>query len=77
MARSKAKVTRQVEEEVEYDKQSFNIYSMMLLLALLAIIIGCIFLTLELKAYGWDFGAKTIPKVSAVQQADNSMIAAT
>lgn len=77
MARSKVKASRPVEEEVEYEKQSFNIYSMMLLLALLAVIIGCIFLTLELKAYDWDFGAKTIPKVSAVQQAVDSMIPAT
>jgi hypothetical protein len=66
MARSKAKASRQVEADIEYEKQSFNVYSMMLLLALLAIIIGCIFLTLELKAYDWDFGAKNIPKLSAV-----------
>lgn len=54
MARSK----RPVVEEVEYEKQPWNIYSMMLLLALLAIIIGCIFLILELKAYDWQLDAK-------------------
>jgi hypothetical protein len=54
MARSK----RPAAEEVEYEKQPWNIYSMMLLLALLAIIIGCIFLTLELKAYDWQLDAK-------------------
>jgi hypothetical protein len=54
MARSK----RQVVEEVEYEKQPWNIYSMMLLLSMVAIIIGCIFLTLELKAYDWKLDAK-------------------
>lgn len=54
MARSK----RSAVEEVEYEKQPWNIYSMMLLLALLAIIIGCIFLILELKAYDWQLDAK-------------------
>ncbi|MEX2186084.1 MAG: hypothetical protein WD875_04785 [Pirellulales bacterium] len=56
MARSKA--SRTVEEEIEYDKQTWNVYSMMLLLALLAIVIGCIFLVLELKAYDWKLDAK-------------------
>lgn len=55
MARSK---TRTVDDDVEYEKQTWNIYSMMLLLALLAIIIGCVFLILELKAYDWDYAAK-------------------
>lgn len=54
MARSK----RPAVEEVEYEKQPWNIYSMMLLLALLAIIIGCIFLIRELKAYDWQLDAK-------------------
>lgn len=56
MARRKA--SRAVEEEIEYEKQTWNAYSMMLLLSLLAIIIGCIFLILELKAYDWKLDAK-------------------
>ncbi|HEY2882409.1 MAG TPA: hypothetical protein VGJ15_08250 [Pirellulales bacterium] len=32
-------------------KQSANIYSMMLILSLLAIVIGCLFMFLEWKAY--------------------------
>jgi hypothetical protein len=54
MARSK----RPAVEDIEYEKQPWNVYSMMLLLALIAIIIGCIFLTLELKAYDWKLDAK-------------------
>ncbi len=56
MARRKA--SRTVEEEVDYDKQTWNVYSMMLLLSMLAILIGCIFLILELKAYEWKLDAK-------------------
>jgi hypothetical protein len=63
MARSKA--SRQATEEIEYEKQTFNVYSMMLVLALVAIIIACIFLIFELKAYDWDFGAKSV-RTSAV-----------
>lgn len=55
MARKKS---RAVEEDVEYEKQTWNIYSMMMLLSLLAVIIGCIFLVLELKAYEWKLDGK-------------------
>jgi hypothetical protein len=56
MARKKRPAA--VVEEVEYEKQPWNVYSMMLLLSMIAIIIGCIFLTLELKAYDWKLDAK-------------------
>lgn len=47
------------QRSTEYQKPQFNIYTMMLLISLLAIITACILLYLELQPYGdfmkwWD-----------------------
>jgi hypothetical protein len=38
---------------VATEKPPWNVYSTMLLLALLAMILGCVIFTLELQAYDW------------------------
>ena len=38
-------------------KQGMNIYTVMLILSLLAVTMGCIFLAIEMSAYGWDIKA--------------------
>ncbi len=44
---------------VVVQKPRANIYTVMLALALTAIIIGCICLSAELNAYNWDYKAAT------------------
>jgi nicotinamide riboside transporter PnuC len=43
---------------VVVEKPKANIYTMLLILSLLAIIVGCICLGLEMKAYDWNFKAR-------------------
>ncbi len=38
-------------------KPPANIYTVMLALSFMAVLIGCIFLSLELGAYDWDYSA--------------------
>jgi hypothetical protein len=47
------------QRSIDYQKPKFNVYTMMLILSLMAIITGCILLYLELQPYGefmkwWD-----------------------
>jgi hypothetical protein len=72
---ARAKVTKTVAPTVEYEKQPWNVYSMMLLLALLALIIGIVFLCLELSAYNWDYNAKTAPRTAFAAPASNNSLA--
>jgi hypothetical protein len=43
---------------VVVEKPKANIYTMLLILSLLAIIVGCICLAMEMKAYDWNFKAR-------------------
>jgi hypothetical protein len=43
---------------VVVEKPKFSIYTMLLLLSLIAIVIGCVCLAMEMKAYDWDFKAR-------------------
>jgi hypothetical protein len=38
-----------------------NVYTVMLILSLLAIVIACIFLSMEMAAYDWDYKASDVP----------------
>ena len=40
------------------EKPKFNVYTMMLLLSLIAILIGCLCLYLEMKEYNFEFKAR-------------------
>ncbi|MBW3596164.1 MAG: hypothetical protein KY475_02695 [Planctomycetes bacterium] len=47
------------QRSTEYQKPKFNVYTMMLILSLMALVTGCILLYLELQPYGefmkwWD-----------------------
>ena len=42
-------------------RQGMNVYTVMLILSLLAITIGCIFLAMEMAAYEWDYKASDVP----------------
>lgn len=39
-------------------KPPANIYTVMLALSFMAVLIGCVFLSLELGAYDWDYSAR-------------------
>jgi hypothetical protein len=43
------------------DKPRANVYTMMLVLSFIALLIGCVFLGLEMKTYyDWDFKAAAV-----------------
>ena len=65
MSRTKKKVVRS--EEAAYEQQKWNIYSMMLLLAFVSLVVGIIFLCLELSAYEWDYTASKAPIAAQLQ----------
>ena len=46
------------QRDVAVEKPKANIYTMLLILSFLAIIIGCICLALEMKAYDWNIKAR-------------------
>jgi hypothetical protein len=41
-------------DQPEIKPPRFDVYSMMLLIALIALIIGCVFLGLEMQEYDWQ-----------------------
>ncbi|MGD9722959.1 MAG: hypothetical protein AB7O59_21295 [Pirellulales bacterium] len=43
---------------VVVEKPKANIYTVLLALSLVAVFIGCIFLSLEMAAYDWQFKAR-------------------
>jgi hypothetical protein len=43
---------------VVVEKPGANIYTVLLALSFAAVLIGCIFLSLEMSAYDWDFKAR-------------------
>jgi hypothetical protein len=45
---------------VVLQKPRANIYTAMLAIALVAIIVGCVCLAMELNAYNWDYRAATV-----------------
>jgi ABC-type amino acid transport system permease subunit len=47
------------DEGVVLEKPRWDVYSMMLLLSLLATIVACVCLFAELRAYQWDMKAKS------------------
>lgn len=53
-----------------------NVYTVMLGVALLALVIGCVLLAMELGRYKWDTQAKTAPRVSSLETAGRPQIAA-
>ncbi len=43
---------------VVVEKPKTNIYTVLLILSFVAIVIGCVFLSLEMKAYDWAIKAR-------------------
>ena len=45
-------------------RQGMNVYTVMLILSLIAVTIACIFLAVEMSAYDWDVKASDVPRAS-------------
>lgn len=48
-----------------FQKQSANVYTMMLICSFLALVLGCILMYLELKRYDFDIEAKDYKRSAA------------
>ncbi len=44
------------QDQPEIKPPKFDVYSMMLLIAFVALVIGCVFLGLEMQEYEWEMG---------------------
>ena len=45
-------------------RQGMNVYTVMLILSLIAVTIACIFLAVEMSAYDWDLKASDVPRAA-------------
>ncbi|MEX2113237.1 MAG: hypothetical protein WD845_08635 [Pirellulales bacterium] len=52
---AKAKAPPAAARGVVVEKPPANIYTVLLAMSFVAVLIGCIFLSLEMSAYDWDF----------------------
>ncbi len=50
---------------VVVEKPGWNVYTTLLLLSVLALIIGCVCLYMEMDAYEWDYNAKEAGRLSS------------
>ena len=68
-------LTNVPQQGVVVQKPKFDVYTMLLIIAFLAIVIGCICLALELNRYDWNFKATTAMAWPAAQSAVRSLLA--
>jgi hypothetical protein len=55
---SKSSETIEAKRGVVVEKPKANIYTVLLALSFIAVVIACVFLSLEMSAYDWQFKAR-------------------